>query len=138
MALWPDHLRGQPFDAAVVMSHHLVSDLAYLEALAARDFGAAARCLENLGRHVGCFQKHQEQKRQYTQADVERLRKELEEAGMDFTRRNDPVEHLTDAERAERVASLERKKAEAEERLEKLKAAGERRDLLGDRSPRNN
>jgi xanthine/CO dehydrogenase XdhC/CoxF family maturation factor len=32
-----EHLRGEPFDAAVVMSHHLVSDQAYLEALAASE-----------------------------------------------------------------------------------------------------
>ena len=30
----------------------------YIEALAAKDFGTAARCLENLGKHVGIFERH--------------------------------------------------------------------------------
>lgn len=60
----------------------------YLEALAAKDFSAAARCLENLAKHVGLFEKHNRQKQQYTQADSERLRTELEQAGFDFRRVN--------------------------------------------------
>ena len=62
----------------------------YLEALADRDFSVAARCLEMIGKHVGAFEKHQKQKREYTQADVERLKAELEAAGFDFRRTNFP------------------------------------------------
>ncbi len=60
----------------------------YLEALAAKDYSAAARCLENLGKHAGIFERHQNQKRQYTQDDVAKLKAELEAAGMDFRRAN--------------------------------------------------
>ena len=62
----------------------------YLEALAAKDFTAAARCLENLGKHFGCFREHNHQKRVYTRADAEKLRAELEAAGFDFRRVNCP------------------------------------------------
>jgi phage terminase small subunit len=61
----------------------------YLEALAEGDFSAAARCLENLGKHVGLFEKHQKQK-QYTPAEVEQLRAELVAVGFDFSRHNFP------------------------------------------------
>ena len=60
----------------------------YLEPLAANDYRAAARCLENLGKHAGIFERHQNQKRQYTQDDVAKLKAELEAAGMDFRRAN--------------------------------------------------
>ena len=62
----------------------------YLEALAAGEFGAAARCLESLGKYVGVFAKHQNQKRQYTRDDLDRLKTELEAAGMDFSVTNLP------------------------------------------------
>jgi phage terminase small subunit len=62
----------------------------YLEALAAKDYSAAARCLENLGKHAGIFATHNAQKRQYTQDDVAKLKAELEAAGMDFRRANFP------------------------------------------------
>jgi phage terminase small subunit len=61
----------------------------YLEALAAKDYGAAARCLENLGKHVGAFEKHQRQKH-YTAEDIATIRARLEAAGMDFTEKNRP------------------------------------------------
>ena len=53
----------------VVRAFHVL----YSTALQKGDLATAARCLENLGKHLGIFEKHQAQRRQYTQADVERL-----------------------------------------------------------------
>ena len=102
----------------------------HLRALADGDLATAARCLENLGKYLGLFERHQKQKRQYTEADAARLQAELEAAGMDFTCRNYPVELMDDAERAEQRAALERKKAEAEKRLAELDKTDHRLDLM--------
>lgn len=61
----------------------------HLRALRDGDLPTAARCLENLGKHLGIFREHQKQKR-YTQDDVEKLKAELTAAGFDFTRANCP------------------------------------------------
>ncbi len=58
----------------------------YIEALAEKDFSTAARCLENLGKHLGIFERHNHQKQKYTQADAEKLKRDLEEAGFNFER----------------------------------------------------
>lgn len=63
----------------------------YLEALAAGDYSAATRCLENLAKHVGLFAAHNSQKLQHMDADE--LKKRLEEKGFDFTRVNDRSEN---------------------------------------------
>ncbi len=62
----------------------------YLEALAAMDYAAAARCLENLGKHVGVFREHNRQKRDYSPEEVAAIRARLEAAGMDFRCVNAP------------------------------------------------
>ena len=62
----------------------------YLEALAAKDYSAAARCLENLGKNVAIFERHPNQTRQYTQDDVAKLKTDLEDAGFDFRRAKFP------------------------------------------------
>jgi hypothetical protein len=61
----------------------------YLEALAAKDYSAAARCLENLGKHAGIFREHNKQKR-YSEEEIAAIKVKLEENGMDFTCRNAP------------------------------------------------
>lgn len=118
-------------EATLLRYHHV-----YVEAMEAKDFSAAVAALRDIGKAMNLFQAHQKAK--YTQADIPQLQRQLEQAGFDFTRVNDPVEHLTDAERAEQVASLERKKAEAERRLAELKAAGNRRTLLNGLQPGSN
>ena len=60
----------------------------YMEAMAHKDWHAAVAALRELGKHHGIYEKHQKQK-SYTQDDVERLKKELEQAGFDFRRVND-------------------------------------------------
>ena len=56
----------------------------YLEATVSRNYSAALRALENIGKFLGLFEKHNSQKRQYTQDDVETLKAELEAAGFNF------------------------------------------------------
>jgi phage terminase small subunit len=61
----------------------------HLEALAAKDYSAAARCLEALAKHTGAFREHNKQKH-YTPEEIESIKRRLEEYGMDFTCRNAP------------------------------------------------
>lgn len=63
--------------------------LVYLRAMECEDFTAAINALDKLCRHYGCYEKHNAQKR-YTRDDLERLKTELEAAGMDFTAANMP------------------------------------------------
>jgi phage terminase small subunit len=58
----------------------------YLEALCKGDLPTAARSLENIGKHLGFFEKHNWQKKRYTQDDVEKLKAELEMKGFNFER----------------------------------------------------
>lgn len=58
----------------------------YLQALNKRDFKNALKALENIGRVLGIYKADNKQKANYTQADVDRLKDELTQAGFDFTR----------------------------------------------------
>lgn len=61
--------------------------LVYLQAMRDQDWGSAISALREIAKFYGLYERHNAQKR-YTQADVEKLRAELEAAGMDFTRVN--------------------------------------------------
>ncbi len=56
----------------------------YLRAMSERDFGAAIKALDNIGKFLGIYERHQHQK--YGLADIDRLKRELEEVGVDFER----------------------------------------------------
>ncbi len=58
----------------------------YLQAAHDRDHGAALKALENIGKFLGIYERHQHQK--YWLADIDRLKRELEEVGVDFERVN--------------------------------------------------
>lgn len=123
-------MKRQSLDADAVVQRYYAL---YLQATAEKDWTAACMALRDVAKIGGLFIKHQEGKRQYTQADAERLRKELEEKGFDLVRYGYPVEMMTPAEVAEDVARLEEVKARAERRLAELNlAAGNRRALLND------
>lgn len=59
--------------------------LTYLAAMKAGDFSTAVSVLDKLAKHSGLYAEHNKQ-RNYTQSDVERLKTELEQAGMNFER----------------------------------------------------
>lgn len=61
--------------------------LVYLQAMRCQDWGSAISALREVAKFYGLYEKHNAQKK-YTQADVEKLKAELEAAGMDFTRVN--------------------------------------------------
>lgn len=63
--------------------------LLYLQAAQDRDYPAALRALENIGKYLGLYERHNVQKK-YTRDDLERLRTELEQAGFDFRAVNLP------------------------------------------------
>ncbi len=58
----------------------------YLQVTVNRNYSAALRALENIGKFLGLYEKNNSQKRQYTQDDVETLKTELEAAGFNFER----------------------------------------------------
>ncbi len=64
--------------------------LVYLRAMETDDLATAISALDKLCRHYGCYEKHNTQKR-YSRDDLERLRTELEAAGMDFRAVNFPT-----------------------------------------------
>src|SRR5262249_1402863 len=96
--------------------------LQYLTALSRGELANANAALKEIAKLVGAYVLHNEQ-RQYTDKDLHEAKRRLEEAGMDFTRWNYPVEKMTDVQKAEQKAALERRKAEAERRLKELDAA---------------
>ena len=59
----------------------------YLQALNTGDWGNACRALENIGKHLGIYERDNRQK-VYSENDAARLRAELEEAGFDMERVN--------------------------------------------------
>jgi phage terminase small subunit len=58
----------------------------FLQAERAEDYRSAIQALEMLSKHFGVFEKHNWQKRKYTQEDVEKLKAELESKGFNFER----------------------------------------------------
>src|SRR5262245_4369549 len=65
--------------------------LVYLYAMQDRDYSAAIRALENIGKFLGIFEQHNRQKRkELTPEECDRLKAELETRGYDFSRRNFP------------------------------------------------
>lgn len=58
----------------------------YFACLKNRDFNNAAKALVEVGKTLGIYEKHNRQKVQYSQADVDRLKAELTEAGFDLTK----------------------------------------------------
>ena len=60
--------------------------LQYLEARRDRDHGVALKALVEIGKVLGIYETHNKQKINYTQSDVERLKKELAESGFDLDR----------------------------------------------------
>jgi len=98
-------------------------NLIYLLAMMERDYRSALKALVNMGRYFGIFEKHNSQKRRaYTQEDAEKLKAKLEALGVDFTRKNFPVELMTEEEREKEIATLQR-------RIERYRAAGTLRQL---------
>jgi phage terminase small subunit len=71
----------------------------YLEALAAKDFGAAARCLELLGKHTGAFEKHQKQKH-HSPEEIALVKARLIARGFDFRSTQPPLPDPAPLERA--------------------------------------
>lgn len=63
--------------------------LIYLKAVEADDLKIALDALKELAKHYGLYERHQLQKK-YTKDDLERLRAELEAAGMSFDAVNMP------------------------------------------------
>src|SRR5262249_31999289 len=63
---------------ATLLRYHLE----YLEAMAARDFSAAVSALRDISKYYGLFEQHNRQKN-YSREDIERMKRELEELGMD-------------------------------------------------------
>ncbi len=61
----------------------------YMTAQARGDLSAAVTALREIGKLLGCYEKNHSQKK-YTRDDLDRLKKELEAAGMDFTAKNWP------------------------------------------------
>lgn len=59
----------------------------YLKAQADKDWSAACKALENIGKFLGIYEAHNKQK-VYTESDAIKLRQELEAAGFDWTRQN--------------------------------------------------
>lgn len=62
--------------------------LIYLEAMKRRELSNACRALENIGKHLGIYEKDNKQKTSYSEADLEKLKQELKEAGFTFDRIN--------------------------------------------------
>ena len=61
----------------------------FLLAMNKGDLANACVALRNIGQHLGLYERDNKQKvQQYTQADLDRLKSELTEAGFDFTRIN--------------------------------------------------
>ena len=61
----------------------------YMTAQARGDVTAAVSALREIGKLLGCYERHQNQKR-YTRDDLDRLRTELTAAGFDFSATNFP------------------------------------------------
>ncbi len=66
--------------------------LLYFACLKQHDSTGAARALIEIGKVLGIYEKHNRQKVQYSQSDVDRLKQELTEAGFDLSRL-DPSEN---------------------------------------------
>jgi hypothetical protein len=66
--------------------------LVVVEAISERDWTGAVSALREIGRHLGCYEVDNSQKRS-TPEDVARYKLELEAIGLDFTRVNAPA-HL--------------------------------------------
>lgn len=66
--------------------------LLYFACVKKQDSTGAARALIEIGKVLGIYEKHNRQKVQYSQSDVERLKQELTEAGFDLSRL-DPSEN---------------------------------------------
>ena len=62
----------------------------YVQARAAGDF-AAIKALDHIGKFLGIYERDRRQRRQYTEADAERIRAELKMRGMTFERKNWPA-----------------------------------------------
>ena len=62
----------------------------YMTAQARGDVTAAVSALREIGKLLGCYERHQQQKQKYTRDDMDRLRTELEAAGMSFEAVNMP------------------------------------------------
>ncbi len=80
-----DRLQGQRVDRLEVDGDWAVTrwKMVYQDAWRRGDLKNAIAALVNISKYLGLYEKHNLQ-RKYTQEDLERLKGELEQAGMDF------------------------------------------------------
>ena len=68
---------------ATLLRYHNV----YLEAMAAKDYSAAVSALRDIAKYHGMFERNNQQRKNYTEQDIARMKARLEEKGFDFRRR---------------------------------------------------
>ena len=61
-------------------------EMVYLQAMRDRDCSAAIKALENIGKYLGLFEKHNRQKT-YTREEIDRMKADLEKMGVDWRRK---------------------------------------------------